>query len=191
MALGTKRKAANVLSKQPLDLPPGTIHAFAGATAPEGWAICDGSTVSRTTYAALYAAIGDNWGNGDGSTTFHLPDLRGRFLRGHDNAAGRDVDRASRTASNSGGNTGDAVGSVQNDGIQGHNHSLVFKGVSSSSSNSGTVSVETQSVTNNSTVNMNSNNEARSMVTNGSNGTPRISNETRPVNAAVQYIIKL
>ena len=46
--------------------------------APRGWLLCDGSAVSRTEYATLYAAIGDTWGAGDGSTTFNLPDLRGR-----------------------------------------------------------------------------------------------------------------
>lgn len=56
----------------------GVIQMFAGSTPPAGWLLCDGSAVSRTTYATLYAAIGDTWGAGDGSTTFNLPDLRGR-----------------------------------------------------------------------------------------------------------------
>ena len=56
----------------------GIIQMFAGATPPSGWLICDGSAVSRTTYATLFAAIGTTWGTGDGSTTFNLPDLRGR-----------------------------------------------------------------------------------------------------------------
>ena len=51
---------------------------FAGDTPPTGWLICDGSAVSRTTYATLFAAIGTKWGTGDGSTTFNLPDFRGR-----------------------------------------------------------------------------------------------------------------
>ena len=50
-------------------------------TAPNGWLICNGATVSRTTYANLYIAIGDTWGAGDGSSTFHLPDLQDRFVR--------------------------------------------------------------------------------------------------------------
>lgn len=56
----------------------GIIQMFAGATPPSGWLVCDGSAVSRTTYATLFAAIGTTWGTGDGSTTFNLPDLRGR-----------------------------------------------------------------------------------------------------------------
>lgn len=56
----------------------GVIQMFAGTTPPAGWLLCDGSAVSRTIYSTLYAAIGDTWGAGDGSTTFNLPDLRGR-----------------------------------------------------------------------------------------------------------------
>jgi plastocyanin len=67
--------------------PPGTITAFAGNTIPVGWKICDGSAISRTSYDDLFIAIGINWGQGDNSSTFNLPDLRGRFLRGVDGAA--------------------------------------------------------------------------------------------------------
>jgi hypothetical protein len=62
--------------------PPGTVFPFAGITSPSGYLLCDGSEVSRTTYNALYAAIGDLYGNGNGSTTFNLPDFRFQFLRG-------------------------------------------------------------------------------------------------------------
>lgn len=62
----------------------GIIHAYAGQTAPEGYLLCDGSKVSRTTYAALYGVIGDWFGDGDGSTTFTLPDLRTRVPVGAD-----------------------------------------------------------------------------------------------------------
>lgn len=64
--------------------PPGLIVFFAMQMAPTGWLKCDGSTVSRTTYAALFAAIGTTFGVGNGSSTFHLPDLRGGFVRGWD-----------------------------------------------------------------------------------------------------------
>lgn len=59
-------------------IPTGTLHAFAGATAPSGYLMCDGSAVSRTTYAALFQVISTTYGAGNGSTTFTLPDLRGR-----------------------------------------------------------------------------------------------------------------
>ena len=59
-------------------MPAGSIIEWGGATAPANWLIADGSAVSRTTYASLYAAIGTTFGTGNGTTTFNLPDLRGR-----------------------------------------------------------------------------------------------------------------
>lgn len=58
-------------------VPTGTVSAFAGSTPPTGWLKCDGSAISRTTYAKLFAAIGGLYGTGDGSTTFNLPNLQG------------------------------------------------------------------------------------------------------------------
>ena len=63
-------------------LPTGTILSFGGSTAPTGFLLCDGSAVSRTTYADLYAVIGDTYGAGDGSTTFNVPNLQDKFLQG-------------------------------------------------------------------------------------------------------------
>lgn len=57
---------------------PGTLFVFGGTTAPRGFLLADGSAVSRATYFALFAVIGTTWGAGDGSTTFNLPDMRGR-----------------------------------------------------------------------------------------------------------------
>lgn len=76
---------------------PGAILPFARATAPEGWLKANGAAISRTTYSALFAAIGTAFGVGDGTTTFNVPDLRGVFIRGLDD--GRGVD-AGRTLSN-------------------------------------------------------------------------------------------
>lgn len=81
-------------------LPAGSMVDFAGTSAPGGWLMCDGSAISRTVYASLFAAVGTTYGSGDGSTTFNLPDFRGRFARYMDNmgtgagAAGRDTGRA-------------------------------------------------------------------------------------------------
>jgi microcystin-dependent protein len=63
-------------------VPTGTVSAFAGSAAPTGYALCDGSAVNRTTQAALFGVIGTTYGIGDGSTTFNLPDLRGRVVAG-------------------------------------------------------------------------------------------------------------
>lgn len=61
-----------------LNAVTGTVQMFAGTSTPTGFLACDGSAVSRSTYAALFAVIGTTWGAGDGSTTFNVPDLRGR-----------------------------------------------------------------------------------------------------------------
>jgi microcystin-dependent protein len=60
---------------------------FGGPSIPSGWLVCDGSAVSRTTYSALYAAIGTYWGVGDNISTFNLPDFRGRSALGYVNSA--------------------------------------------------------------------------------------------------------
>jgi microcystin-dependent protein len=63
-------------------VPTGVVFPYAGITPPTGYLICNGSLVSRTTYAGLFAVIGTTYGAGDGSTTFQLPDLRQRFPMG-------------------------------------------------------------------------------------------------------------
>lgn len=63
-------------------LPAGSVMPYAGAQIPQGWLLCDGRTVGRSDYPALFAAIGVTYGSGDGSTTFRLPDLRGRVVAG-------------------------------------------------------------------------------------------------------------
>ena len=64
--------------------PVGSISLFAGTTAPNGWLICDGSAVSRTTYANLFSVIGTTYGSGNGSTTFNIPNLKGKVPVGLD-----------------------------------------------------------------------------------------------------------
>lgn len=65
-----------------LTLPSGMITPYGGATAPSGWLLCDGTAVSRETYADLFAAIGTTFGTGDGSTTFNIPNLQDKFVEG-------------------------------------------------------------------------------------------------------------
>lgn len=104
---GLTAAAANAL------MPTGSVVAFAGRPdrVPSGWLLCDGRSLARSEHPALFDAIGTAHG-GDG-TMFNLPDYRGRFLRGVDSGMGRDLDRAGRAEANAGGNRGDAVGSVQ------------------------------------------------------------------------------
>src|SRR5689334_21938639 len=77
----------------PAVMPVGGVAPYAGSTAPTGWLFCFGQNVSRTTYASLFAAIGTTFGAGDGSTTFSLPDLRGRTPFGKDNMGGTAANR--------------------------------------------------------------------------------------------------
>ena len=84
--------------------------------------MCHGAAISRADYSALYAVIGNRFGYGNGDTTFHIPDFRGKFLRGHDAGAGYDPDRYSRTNLYPGGATGDSVGSYQDDEFRSHSH---------------------------------------------------------------------
>lgn len=93
-------------------LPSGVILPYVANTAPTGFLECDGSAISRATYASLFAVIGTNYGQGDNSTTFNVPDMRGYFMRGWDHGAGHDTN-AGRRPITTGGATGDNIGSFQ------------------------------------------------------------------------------
>jgi phage-related tail fiber protein len=82
----------------PAAVPAGSVITVAMNTAPTGYLKANGAVVSRSTYAALFAAIGTTFGAGDGSTTFGLPDLRGEFIRGWDDGRGVDSGRGIGTA---------------------------------------------------------------------------------------------
>lgn len=88
-------------------VPAGATVDFAGSTAPSGWLMCYGQAVSRSTYAALFTAIGTTYGVGDNSTTFNLPDARGRVIAGKDNMGGVS---ASRLTGQTGGVAGSTLG---------------------------------------------------------------------------------
>lgn len=95
---------------------PGTIHMWPTEAAPTGTLECDGSAVSRTTYARLFGIIGSMYGAGNGTTTFNLPDYRGMSMRGMNHGAGVDPDAGSRT-NRGDGTTGDHVGTKQAQGV--------------------------------------------------------------------------
>ena len=103
----------------------GTIYAFGGNPdrTPKGFLFCDGKGVSRDEYKDLFLVIGSNYGNGDGQSSFNVPDFRGCFLRATDYGRGFDPDRNGRGQVN-GGNKGDQVGSYQADMFASHNHSI-------------------------------------------------------------------
>jgi microcystin-dependent protein len=154
-------------------IPAGIIVPYGGTSAPDGWLPCNGQTHSRTTRAALFAAIGTAYGAPSG-TEFKVPDLRGRFLRGTNTfgggSSGLDPDAASRTAMNPGGNTGDNVGSVQDDEFEAHTHDIESSGGSLSVNPVLAVSLYSSTPT---------------TFTSESTG----GNENRPKNAYVNFII--
>ena len=103
--------AANLSFVTPASIAfsPGMIMPYTGVVAPTGWLLCYGQAISRTTYAALYAVMQDSYGAGDGSTTFNLPDLRGRTIAGKDDMGGVS---ANRLTNQSGGLDGDTLGAA-------------------------------------------------------------------------------
>jgi microcystin-dependent protein len=171
--------------------PAGEITAFGGLAnkVPSGWLLCDGRVVSSGQYPRLYAAISTNWGAGiPGSTNdFNLPDMRGIFLRGVDGNAGRDPDKGSRTNS-SGLVVGNAVGSLQSDAFQGHHHGLYYYNYSGAGGGGSSALIRAAP---DEFQNTNGPTKAvREPTIDGTHGTPRISSETRPMNAYVNYVIK-
>jgi microcystin-dependent protein len=88
-------------------VPSGALMPYAGASAPTGFLLCHGQAVSRTTYSDLFSAISTTYGSGDGSSTFTLPDLRGRVVAGQDDMGGAS---ANRLTDQTGGLNGDTLG---------------------------------------------------------------------------------
>ena len=112
------------ISTAPITLPSGLIMPFAGQSAPEGWLLCYGQEVSRDTYSDLFEIIAETYGSGDGSTTFNLPDLRGRMLLGIDNMGGESANRVeNEQADLLGGNGGEENHQLTIDELASHNHS--------------------------------------------------------------------
>ena len=93
--------------------PAASMMVFAGASAPSGWLLCFGQAISRTTYATLFSAVSTTYGIGDGSTTFNLPDMRGRVAAGADNMGGSAAGRLTSTTMSPDGNTLGATGGTQ------------------------------------------------------------------------------
>ena len=164
-------------------MPAGTIVSFAGSAAPTGWSLCDGSELSTTTYAQLYARIGTTWNTCTNPLTgvansapsggnFRLPDLRGTFLRG----VGDFTDDTKDTV----------LAGFQSDKMVDHKHSLaLYNTVGSLAATDGAVRGYTFSDGNFRT-------GASVLGSNGTygSGTANDSTETRPQNVGVKYIIK-
>lgn len=155
--------------------PTGTIVLYGGATAPTGWVLCNGSAISRTTYSALFGAIGTTFGVGDGSTTFNVPDCRGIFIRGAGTSG-----KLSDANSNAFAGT---LGTYQNDKMQGHYHAAVFD-------NGGGSTYSDQFAGSRNYQKNLTQPGAMDAIADGTNGTPRVGAETNPANLSLTYIIK-
>jgi len=101
--------------------PVGSVSVHTVLTVPVGYLECNGAAVSRTTFADLFAILSVDYGVGNGSTTFNIPDYRGEFLRGWAHGSTTDPDRATRTDRGD-GVTGDNIGTKQSFAMQSHNH---------------------------------------------------------------------
>lgn len=141
--------------------PPGMIMAYGAQGCPAGWLNTDGAAVSRSAFPALFVAIGAAWGNGDGSSTFNVPDLRGYFLRMQDAGAGRDPGRE--------------FASVQGDSVGAHQHAVPTATGTAGSGTTNTFAFPQAGGTS-------------SVPTIGQD--PASAGETRPKNVAVWYCIK-
>lgn len=141
-------------------IPAGAVMPFAMNSAPSGWLAADGAAVSRSTYAALFAAVGTTHGAGDGSTTFNLPDLRGIFVRG------------SGSQAISGTTYSGTFAAKQQDELKSHNHTTTGATFNGGGTTIGTFPGGSPFVLQRDTVS-------------SSGGT-----ETRPANIALLYCIK-
>ncbi len=108
-AVTSNKLAASAISAI---MPSGSLMPYAGASAPNGYLLCDGAAISRSTYSALFALVGTTYGAGDGSSTFNIPDLRGRVIAGQDDMGGAS---ANRLTGLSGGVDGDILGGTGGD----------------------------------------------------------------------------
>lgn len=106
--------------------PFGVVADYAGGSVPAGWMLCYGQAISRTTYAGAWLALGSAWGSGNGSTTFNLPDLRGRVTFGKDSMGGSNANRLTSTLNYDGSTVGNVGGfqsrTTSSNEIPAHSH---------------------------------------------------------------------
>ena len=146
----------------------GTVKAWLTETVPLGYLECKGTSLVRADYPELFAVLGTNYGNADG-THFYIPDLRGMFLRGWDHARTLDPDAGTRL-NRGDGTTGDHVGTYQTDDLKSHLHTYTYKTITGGDSGGADPNSLTDASHNT-----------------GSTG----GSETRPYNTNVMYIIKV
>ena len=172
-------------------VPTGAVFCVAVATIPTGYLECNGAAVSRTTYAALFSFIGTQYGAGNGSSTFNLPDLRGEFVRGFDNGRGVDSGRgigSSQGSQNIAHDHDADASATSNVSDPGHRHNARGYGSDddggSQFAGSGNTGVSNSAILNANTGISVSTNVAVDIDNDGGN-------EARPRNIAMMYIIKV
>jgi len=106
-----------------LGTPTGAVIPFAGSSAPSGWFFCNGQELNRSTNSALFNAIGTTFGEGDGSTTFAVPDLRDRFALGANSIGGSDAGRVDNFSTSPGDSGGSDEHQLTEAEMPSHNHS--------------------------------------------------------------------
>jgi len=196
------------------EFPSGTLIDYAGTVEPNGWFLCDGRAISRTTYAGLFASISTAYGVGDGSTTFNIPDFRGRFARYNDNmgtaagAASRDTGRVHGSAQGQATAKNGLTASASSSGVSGtasagvnlaHSHPASFNIRINSSglgnqtpttdNGTGTVNSNNVTVTNSASLDHShslSGTAAAQTITVGAGDA-----ETRPINISCNKLIKV
>ncbi len=180
-SVSTAKIADNAITQAKLNsnlifVPSGMIMPFGGSSAPTGFLSCDGSAISRTTYSTLFTAIGTTWGVGDGSGTFNIPDLRAMFLRGTGTHGTANMAKGTDFSAPS-------VGTIEEDQMQDHKHQTIMS--------PGTALNQYSSyMIGNAAYNTTYNFNTTAPLEINSQGTPRVGDETRPVNASVLYVIK-
>lgn len=164
-------------------VPSGSVTAYAGSSAPSGWLLCYGQAISRTTYATLFAAIGTAYGTGDGSTTFNIPDLRGRAPFGKDDMGGTAANRLTAAGAGITGTTLGASGGAETvtltvAQLAAHSHSASTNALAMGSAGSGAPSMQNQDTS-----------PATASVSIGSTGSDSAHQNTPPA-LVLNYIIK-
>lgn len=121
----TPTAAKDIVTKEYVDqsIPIGSVTAYTGASAPTGWLVCDGSAISRTTYAGLFAVCGTTYGAGDGSTTFNVPNMVDRFVKGAGTGVARGTVGGSNTISSTQMPSHAHTGSISINAVPDHVHS--------------------------------------------------------------------
>lgn len=151
----------------------GTIVPYAGTTAPYGYLMCDGSEVSRTKYYQLFNVIGTTYGEGDGSTTFKVPDLRESVPVGVGRNTTNDIDAHDEYT----------LGQFKDDQVQGHAHSYTFDNTTTVLASASGVDKATPTV-------LPKTSTTEDIISFEENGTPRVGDSTHGKQLGVNYIIK-